>query len=392
MQIIRDGDRVDISELVRHAKTQLLSDRIYVIDSNDHCKHIAAYIAWNEVGGNIFVKSPLLSQVQQFELDRKLAQVNVSNSVILHTSGTSGIPRLVVHTKKQFEQALTMGTKAMSWDENTRFLNFIPACTSGFWHIMIPPLVETNITMVLGDRKTMHSDLQKDVNSIILIPNVLDYFISSKNILDLKRFNTVGCGASKVTSKHAQFLFDSGAKRFVHLYGMTETCSPLLMRENFGMDGYSEYLELKPISDNNFKLVDNELYISGESLCENYTDFDHDGIWFKTGDLWEKEGDLIRFVGRKNEVVKINGHKISLVSIENVAEEHTDLGETLACVENTLGIDFVNLYHTNKIPIDKNKLKSIFGKYLSKHVIPRKYTHIDEIPRTSLGKKHRRSL
>lgn len=388
MKIVRHEKQVEISELVKQAKKQLLSNRIYVLDSADHAEHIAAYIAWNEIGGNIFVKSPFVPVEQQSELEKRLSQLDVSHSVVFHTSGTTGTPKLVVHKQKQFQEAIKLSTDAVGWNHNTRFLNFVPAFVSGFWHIVIPALVQSQSSIYLGSRNTMISDLSLDVDLTILIPAMLDFLKSTGKKIDFSGYEKIITGASPVSERHAEFVFNMNGNCVVNLYGTTETCSPLLKRQTEKSDSFVGSLEI----NNRVKLVDGELWVRGDSLCENYRDFSHQGEWFRTGDYWVENNNLICFSGRKSEIVKINGYKTSLFQVESVTEENSDLGDTLAVVRNSAGSEWIELFYTNKnANIDKKQYKSILQEKLPYYSIPRKFTHTDEIPRNALGKKLRTS-
>jgi acyl-coenzyme A synthetase/AMP-(fatty) acid ligase len=365
-------------------RKQLQSTKILTLCSAEHIDHIAAYIAWLEVGGNIFVKSALLPVEYGKTLDRLVAVQNCENSVIFHTSGTTGVPKLVIHTARQFQQAAKMATHAMQWNPHTKFLNFFPASTSGFWHIVIAPLVHHDATVLLGHKETVVDDLRLDANLVVLVPALIDQLRIRNAPVSLQKFSKVCSGASQVLPRHAQWCFDHGAVIFNHMYGLTESCSPILHRASSEFDEFVTYLDLTPVSDSEFRLVDGELHIKGLSLCEGSPE------WLETNDLWEECDGKIRFAGRKNDIVKINGFPCSLLLVENTAEEKTDLGDTLAVVRNSMGSDWIELYYTNRdAVIDKKKFAKMFEPTLFRCNIPKKYTHIDHIPRTGLGKKQR---
>lgn len=390
MKIIKNNQEINLYDKIIEAEIILKSKDIFILESSDHTDHIAAYIAWNNVGGNIFVKSPLLPIEQSHKLDEEIRNRKFSNSIIFHTSGTTGIPKLVIHTSKQMLQSVKMSTECLGWDNNTTYLNFIPAFTSGFWHIVNAPLFYYNCKIILGSRETAEKDFTNDANCILIVPAFIDYLRINKIKLDFSKFRKVGVGGSQVLKRHAEYCFNNGAKTFAHLYGQTETCSPILGRETDVLDDYVEYINLKSKADTKSKIVDKELWIKGHSICENKDEFNTEDGWIKTGDLWEQQGELIKFIGRKNDMVKINGYFCSLVLIENIAETETDLGETIAIARNSLGSDWIELFYTNKnVVIDKKYLTEIYISKVPKCNIPLKYTYVESIPKNSLGKKIR---
>jgi O-succinylbenzoic acid--CoA ligase len=391
MNIIRNNELCNISDQIKECKKQLQEHKVFTLSTLDHTEHIATYIAWKEVGGNVLVKNPYMPKEMSEFVDQKISNFEYENSIIFLTSGTTGYPKTIVDTNKQFESLIEVTTDTMNFDSSSKWLNVLPAFTSSFWHIVIPCLVEYDASIVLGSRETLVEDLNQDVNLSVFVPVMIDQLRLSKVPIDLSKLDNVISGASAVLKRHVEFLFERGVKRFTHLYGATETMTPLLARTTTEPDEFCEYLEFKSLGANTeLKLVDGELLIKGSTICENFKQLDHSGDWFKTGDMWEQNNDLIRFVGRKNDIVKVNGFQSNLLLIETVSENRTDLGETLAVVRSTFGIQWIELFYTNKnSQIDKNKFKEIFEPILYKWCIPKKYTYIESIPRNATGKKVR---
>lgn len=389
MKIIKNNIFINIDNLISIAENNLKSNNIYTLCSNDHLDHIASYIAWKNVGGNIFVKSPFLPTRQIEELSKKIDKLNVSNSIIFHTSGTTGIPKLVIHKEKQINEAIKMSTAGMKWESNTKFLNFMPAFTSGFWHIVLVDSVFHDATLIISSKETMIDDFKKS-NSTLIVPSLIDQLRSKKISLDLSRFSNIAVGSSQVLFRHSEYIFNNNANTFTHVYGSTETCSTTLSKESYKLDDTNNFLDLKPLANNEFKLVNNELWIKGPSLCENIQDFNfHDG-WFQTGDLWEQTDNMIKFIGRSNDICKINGYQCSLLLVESLSEDKLNLGSCLAVPRHSHGIDWIELFYTNKeCKIDKVFFKEILSEILPSYNIPRKYTYVEEIPRNGFNKKVR---
>jgi long-subunit acyl-CoA synthetase (AMP-forming) len=391
MNIIRNNELCNINDQIKECKKQLQEQKVFILSTPDHTEHIATYIAWKEVGGNVLVKNPYMpKEISEF-VDRKLLNFEYENSIIFLTSGTTGYPKTIVDTNKQFESLIKVATDTMNWNSSSKWLNVLPAFTSAFWHMVIPCLVEYDASIVLGSRETVLEDLNQDVNLSAFVPAMIDQLRLSKIPIDLSKLDNFFSGSSAVLKRHVEFVFERGLKRFTQVYGATETMTPLLARTTTEPDEFCEYLEFKPLNkDTEIKLVDGELWIRGSTICENFKQLDHSGDWFKTGDIWEQNNDLIRFVGRTNDIVKINGFQANLLLIESVSENRTDLGETLAVVRSSFGTQWIELLYTNKnCIIDKDNFKEIFEPILYKCCIPKKYTYIESIPRNATGKKVR---
>ena len=81
----------------------------------------------------------------------------------------------------------------------------------------------------------------------------------------------------------------------------------------------------KPMPDNKFSLVRNEIIISGKQVSSGYIDksiskgkfiLKNKNYSYKTGDYARKIGKNYYFIGRKDEQVKISGYRVELGDIE----------------------------------------------------------------------------
>jgi long-chain acyl-CoA synthetase len=73
--------------------------------------------------------------------------------------------------------------------------------------------------------------------------------------------------------------------------------------------------------DFDVKVKDGTLRIRARSAMMGYLNapspFDQDG-WFDTGDLVESNGDYVRFLGRKSEIINVGGRKVFPAEVENI--------------------------------------------------------------------------
>lgn len=373
MKIFRDGSYLDYAVIVSKYKQQLKNETV-IIESLDHIDHIALYIAWMEVGGRILVRAPMLPSKQKEELDKQLAEQTINDCVFLHTSGTTGSPKLVSFNTNDFKRITKKSEQHLDWSSKTSWLNFIPPFTSGFWHIVLPAIVKHNCKIVLSNKQTLKDDFQTDVNATIFIPGLIDQFRIAELKLPLEKFNIVASGASQLLPRHAKYIFDNGCTSFNHIYGSTEIGSPVLGHRTSEYDDTSCYLEL----DKNSKIIDDELIYNGTA----------------TADLFEIKkyvgSGLVQFKGRSNDIVKVNGYQCSLLLIENHLEE-MGYGDCLAVPKHKAGSDYIELMHTEGDP-DKDVIKEMLVPYLPPCNIPLKYSKIDSVPRNSLNKKIRNAL
>ncbi len=107
--------------------------------------------------------------------------------------------------------------------------------------------------------------------------------------------------------------------RFVQTYGLSEV--GILRAKSKSSDS----LWVK-IGGEGFetKIVDGILWIRAKSAMLGYLNapspFTEDG-WFITGDVVEQDGEYIRILGRKSEIINVGGEKVYPVEVENVLQD-----------------------------------------------------------------------
>ena len=114
-------DAVQHLTSVNYYKKKLRSEYVVTVKSLDHLEHISAYLAWAEVGGNIFVKSPLLPTLQAAHVDEEIKNLTLENNVVFHTSGTTGSPKLVVQSKQEISRVQMLSSKHLGWHTTQSF-------------------------------------------------------------------------------------------------------------------------------------------------------------------------------------------------------------------------------------------------------------------------------
>lgn len=111
--------------------------------------------------------------------------------------------------------------------------------------------------------------------------------------------------------------------------------------------------------------------------------------WLNTGDLGRLDEDGFLFLeGREKEIIKCAGERISPLEIEEVILNHREVSEVavIGAADATLG----EIVHAFIVPKSESlalkELRTYCTKHLSHHKIPRKYTIVNELPKTVTGK------
>ena len=389
MKIKRNGQYIQFSNLVNEYKNSLRRQKTVVLNTFDHLDHICAYLAWREVGGNIFVQSPLVPQSYKDHFNKILPTLDYTNTTLIPTSGTTKMPKIIANDMGYYDIVSTITKDWLSWSKDSVFMNFVPAPTSGFWHAFMPAVVETNSEIILGSMDTFQENLNETASHLVMVPGLVDISRIRNLDLDLAKYDTFAVGSAQVLDRHVEYIFDKGCKKFTHVYGITEGGVPSLRNTTTHSSIDSRCLKHTNQYGIETKLDKNgELLIKGATLCSNIEELGTENGWYKTGDLFETVGNNIKFVGRTNDIIKLNGYKTNLLLIESIIEDITNITECIVIPNNRVGIDFLELKYVGDIG-NIDLLKEKLSEVLPQNSIPKRYTAVSVIPRNTLNKKLR---
>ena len=145
------------------------------------------------------------------------------------------------------------------------------------------------------------------------------------------------------------------------------------------------------------RIINDLLEIKAESAMLGYLNapspFTKDG-WFKTGDSVEVDGDYIKILGRKSEIINVGGEKVYPQEVENVilgienVSEVVVYGEKNPIVGNIVCAK-IKLTNPEEKKIIKSKIKKICGEKLQKFKVPVKIKFIEKAEYSSRFKKIR---
>ena len=116
--------------------------------------------------------------------------------------------------------------------------------------------------------------------------------------------------------------------------------------------------------------------------------------YFHSGDLarWDTNGQLV-ILGRKNDMVKINGNRVEPAEIESVARQAMGIDWTaVKAVTDPNGRTMICVYYTADIRIDATELRRKMMEYLPYYMIPAHFIRIETIPLLPNGKLDRKAL
>ena len=253
--------------------------------------------------------SPLIEQLRARE----------HAGLIVFTSGSSGKPKAILHDIERV--ASKFSTARKPW----RMLLMLLMDHFGGFNTLLACLFDGGVGICVGDRSPQNVCRSIEAFQAELLPTTptfLGLLIGSgiwKNY-DLSSLKLITYGAEpmppSILSKIAQIVPNAELKQ---TYGLSE----LGVLRSSSPDAGSLWLK---IGGNGFetRVVDGELHIRSSSSMLGYLNapspIDESG-WMNTGDLVEQQGDLIRFVGRRSDIINVGGQKVFPTEVESVVLE-----------------------------------------------------------------------
>ena len=245
--------------------------------------------------------------------------------LILFTSGSSGRPKAVVH---DFTRLLE---KFKTPRPSLRILNFLLFDHWGGLNTMLHTLSNAGTVITCRDRSpdgVCDAVERHRVEVLPVSPTFLNVLLLSKAHTrhDLGSLKVISYGTEPMppaTLARARQTFP--IVEFQQTYGLIElgvlrsrSKSSASLWVKLGGEGYQ------------MRVVDGLLQIKADSAMLGYLNapspFTEDG-WFMTGDAVEVEGEYLRILGRKSEIINVGGEKIYPQEVENVIQEIDNIAE-----------------------------------------------------------------
>lgn len=369
----------------------------------------------------------------KYEVIREVVDGN-TDACILYTSGTSGLPKGVIHTNNTFNNMATQ-IKYLNVDyvKGERFMNQVPP------FLAYNLILSTHMPLSLGLDIIMLPNYEPDkfaehvmkykINHVLAGPadwtNFLEnYNVNRKNLSHLK---LMASGSDKINSKtkddiNAKISSRGGEHRVLEGYGQTEVGSAAVtnlpnldVRDSVGVP-YPK-MSVAIFDDDNNELPYGSIgniCITGPTMMSGYYNNEEetketmqkhaDGtVWVHTGDIgYMDERGVLFLKGRKKRlIIRHDGIKISPSDIEKVLD-----GLDCVCASCVVGVDdlkhgsghvpYVNVVKSPDTNLTDNQIIEAIKEECSKKLTEKycidKIEILDEFPLTPVGKVDYRKL
>jgi acyl-coenzyme A synthetase/AMP-(fatty) acid ligase len=255
--------------------------------------------------------------------------------LVLFTSGTSGKPKAAVHDLVKLLEKFNTPRKSL------RTVNFLLFDHWGGLNTMFHTLSNGGVVLTLKDRRPESVCAFIERHKIELLPasptflNLLLISEAYKNY-DLRSMKLITYGTEPMpesTLLKLKKIFPE--VKLQQTYGLIELG---VLRSKSKSD---DSLWVK-VGGEGFELrvVNGLLEIKSQSAMLGYINapspFTEDG-WFMTGDQVEVDGEYIKILGRKSEIINVGGEKVYPAEVESVIQEIEGIAEvTVFSEKNTI--------------------------------------------------------
>lgn len=335
---------------------------------------------------------------------------------IMYTSGTTGLPKGVVHSHNTSMWALVTFIASTDLRDGDRYLaalplfhvgSLIPVTLNIYWGV-------TSIVMREFDPVRAWELMQEEkITCSLLVPAMLNFMSQVPDVTqyDYSQLRWIQSGAAPLPVNLIQIYADWHIE-VLQIYGLTEVCGPacVINGENalkkIGSTGRPFFhTEGRVVDENGNDCASGEqgeVWIKGKHIMLEYWNrpdataetITEDG-WLRTGDVAALDDDgFIYIQDRIKDMIISGGENVYPAEIENVILSHDGVSEVAVIGQpsNKWGESpFAIVVRIDDTITEKDILNHCDGK-LARFKLPQGAAFIDFIPRNANGKVLKREL
>jgi len=311
-------------------------------------------------------------------------------ALVVHTSGTGGVPKLVLFDRPAIDAAVASSTLALEASPHDRWLCCLPLAHVGGLLVLLR-------SVLLGAPVTVHPRFdpgaiagEADSAFVSLVPTMLVRLLEAE--ADLSHFRAILVGGAAVPAWLADRARAEGAN-VIETYGLTESCGGVVY------DG-------RPLPGTEVR-IDREggIQLRGPTVMRGYLDDPKatarafiDGGWLRAEDAgWIDGQGRLRVAGRLDDLINTGGEKVWPAEVEAVLHDHPGIADV--AIVGRPDPEWGQRVVAYLVPADPTAppsleaLRDHVALSLPRHMAPRQLILVPEgLPRTASGKVRRAAL
>jgi fatty-acyl-CoA synthase len=325
-------------------------------------------------------------------------------AAMCYTSGTTGNPKGVVysHRSTYLHTMATCTSNGIGVGSSDCVLPIVPMFHANGWGLPYAALM-AGADLVLPDRhldaKSLIDMIEKlhptVAGAVPTIWNDVMHYLDKNPGHDVSSLRIVPCGGSAVPVSMMRTFEEKHGVQIRQLWGMTETSPMATMAwppPGTPEDQYWAFraTQGQPLCGVEARIVDTSSYYRGHDESK------FDSGWLRTGDVGRiDERGFITLTDRSKDVIKSGGEWISSVELENSLVGHPDVIEAAVVgvpderwQERPLAV----VVAKEGSGVSATDLRNFLSDKVARWWLPERWTFVDEIPRTSVGKYDKKAI
>lgn len=351
-------------------------------------------------------------------------------SGMCYTSGTTGDPKGVVysHRSNWLHAMQVLSPNSMGFSDQDLVLAIVPLFHANAWGLPYAAMM-SGASLLMPDRFLQPGPLLEMMAQVrpsfaAAVPTIWGGVLAAleANPQDISHLRTCAVGGSALPPSMMRAFEEKYGVKLLHAWGMTET-SPLgsIAHPPKGAVGEEawEYrvtqgrfpaaVQARLVGDDGTILPNDgeavgELEVRGPWIAGSYYSPDgsevdagkFDDGWLRTGDVGHiSPNGYLTLVDRSKDVIKSGGEWISSVDLENAVMGHPAVAEA-----SVIGVPdakwderpLVAIVLKEGATAEPAELQGFLADKFAKWQLPERWTFIEEIPKTSVGKFDKKRL
>jgi o-succinylbenzoate---CoA ligase len=301
---------------------------------------------------------------------------------VIHTSGTTGVPKPVELTFANHAASATASADALGVDPDDCWLCPLPLHHVGGLGVLVRCAVN-HTTAVLHERfdadRVRRVLAAGEVTLASLVPTML-VRLREAGLREAPGLRAIALGGGPIPAGLLDWAAETGIP-VTPVYGMTETCSQVVA----GSPG-------RPLQGVDLSIgPGGEILVRGPMVAKG--ELSPDG-WLHTGDLGRLDDQgLLHVDGRLKELIVTGGENVAPLEVEQVLLAHPAVAD--AAVTGRPDAEWgeaIAAFVVPREPVDPQELRTWCRERLAPHKVPKSIELVEALPRSPGGKLLRARL